>query len=669
MRSRNVPSWRQDLKGRLIDRLRDLTNRLVVLRRGPKRILLAGIDFAVLLSILWASISLRYGDLFVVPSPIAAALLLAAPLLTIGLLAYNRMYHQVTRFITTRGAYKLATVVLVATLLWALLVLMTHQEGMPRSAVLVYLVLAPAALVAWRQMAAAYLRWSGIPIPDRSRDRPHVPILVFGAGSLAAQFAETNAYLRTHAIRAFVDDCPSLVGGRLHGVRVQPSNRLERLIQRESIEEVVLALDHPSYAARRAILKKLEPYPVRVRVFSPLGSVAGEVDGHGGLRAVEGRDLLGRDPIPPDPHLLEKHIRGKSVLVTGAGGSIGSEIARQTVKLQPTTLVLLDNSEPALHRIELEVDGILDRLGLDRVQRPRIVAKLGSVGDAKSEGQVLRDVHVQTIFHAAAYKHVPMLERDPIAAVVNNTLATLSLAEKAVECNVERFVLISTDKAVRPTSVMGATKRMAELLIQDLAQSQTRTIFCAVRFGNVLGSSGSVTQRFEEQIQAGGPVTVTHPDMVRYFMSINEAASLVMQAASLAKGGETFLLEMGEPFRILELARSMIRLMGYQERTQDNPEGEIEIVYSGLRPGEKIIEELLTDMRSAVGTDHPRILQSREPTVDSVQLRKSLDHLRHAIRLRDGSLALAALNAAVDDYQLSPPLIEQLSASKDEVLH
>ena len=339
------------------------------------------------------------------------------------------------------------------------------------------------------------------------------------------------------------------------------------------------------------------------------------------------------------------------------------------MKLQPKTLILLDNAEPALHRIELEVAGILDRLGPDPAARPRIVAKLATVGDPIADDQLLRGFHVQTIFHAAAYKHVPMLERAPIAGVVNNTLATLSLADTAIECNVERFVLISTDKAVRPTSVMGATKRMAELLIQDLARSQKQTIFCAVRFGNVLGSSGSVTQRFAEQIRTGGPVTVTHPEMVRYFMSINEAASLVMQAASLAKGGETFLLEMGEPFRIVELARSMIRLMGYQERTHDDPDGEMEIVFTGLRPGEKIIEELLTDMRSAVGTDHPRILQSREPTVDSVQLRKSLEHLRHAIRLRDGSLVLAALSAAVDDYHPSPFPMEQLSASKDEVLH
>ena len=274
MPSSSAPAEPQDPKSRIVNGLREVTNRLVALKRGPKRILLASIDFVVLLAVLWAAISLRYGNLFVPPSQVAAALLLTAPLLVIGSLAYNRMYHQVTRFITTAGAYKLAGVVLVATLAWALMVLMANQEGMPRSVVLAYVFLAPAALVAWRQFAATLLRWSGIAVPDRSHDKPRVPILVFGAGTVGAQFAETNSYLRTHAIRGFVDDSPSLVGRHVHGIRVYRSDRLEHLLQRESIEEVVVALDHPSYAARRAILKKLEPYPVRVRVFSQLGSVA-----------------------------------------------------------------------------------------------------------------------------------------------------------------------------------------------------------------------------------------------------------------------------------------------------------------------------------------------------------------------------------------------------------
>jgi FlaA1/EpsC-like NDP-sugar epimerase len=298
-----------------------------------------------------------------------------------------------------------------------------------------------------------------------------------------------------------------------------------------------------------------------------------------------------------------------------------------------------------------------------------VVPVLASVRDNAVVTDVIREHKVQTIFHAAAFKHVPIVERDPIAGVINNIFATTTLARIAIDCGVERFVLISTDKAVRPSSVMGATKRLAELILQDMSRSPRKTTFCCVRFGNVLGSSGSVVERFTEQIRRGGPVTVTHPDMVRYFMSVEEAASLVIQSATLAKGGDTFLLDMGEPISILELARSLIRLMGHVEYTRENPTGDIEIVLTGLRPGEKIREELLIDMNTVVGTLHPRIMKSHEPSIDPVVLHRELDNLRRAVELRDVGLVVASLEAAIADYKPSGSVLHLATRAATDKPH
>ncbi len=353
--------------------------------------------------------------------------------------------------------------------------------------------------------------------------------------------------------------------------------------------------------------------------------------------------------MPPDEALLNRAVKGKSVMITGAGGSIGSELSRQILRQEPRTLVLYELSEEALYNIDMQIKDILATEDHQSSAAPQVIAVLGSVTDPDRLGRTLREHGVQTIYHAAAYKHVPIVEANPFAGLFNNTFGTLVLAETAQNAGVERVTLISTDKAVRPTNVMGATKRLAELIFQSEAAESTSTIFTMVRFGNVLDSSGSVVRRFRKQIQEGGPVTVTHPDVIRYFMSIPEAATLVIQASAMAKGGEVFLLDMGEPVKIDELASTMIRLMGLQVLSDSNPGGDIAIKYVGLRPGEKLYEELLLDDKAGT-TEHPRIRRSNEPYLPKVELRRELATLQAAMAANDATALQAVLLRTVDGY-------------------
>jgi FlaA1/EpsC-like NDP-sugar epimerase len=628
---------------------------VVGLSRRSKRWILSIADFLLLLATVWLLLSLRYWTPFVPKSAMTMALMAAAPAIAVAVLLYWRGYHEVTRFIGIKGSMKLAALVGLAALLWSALVLMAAQSGIPRSVVALYSLLAPCVVIAMRSVAAVGLRWSGIVVPDRSGEAERIPVAVFGAGKLGVGLSQSPAFCKTREVVAFIDSSPGLIGRSIEGIRVHSPNRLDQLARHVRFDEVIVALDNPSAQDRQSALRVLEPHKFRVRVLPDAAELTSGRIRLTDLRGVEARDLLGRAPVPPDPELVKLSVAGKSVMITGAGGTIGSEIARQAVSLGASTAILVDHSEAALFAIEQELLG--RAAALPEGQRPEIVAVLTSVRDKAVIDDTLRKHEVKTVFHAAAFKHVPMVERHPIAGVVNNTLATESLALSAIAAGVERFVLISTDKAVRPTSVMGASKRVAELLLQDLSACGGQTVFCCVRFGNVLGSSGSVVERFTEQIRAGGPVTVTHPEMVRYFMSVTEAASLVIQAAALSKGGETFLLDMGEPIQIVDLARSMIKLMGYEECTAQNPFGDIEIVYTGLRPGEKLYEELLVDMRTAAGTRHPRIMTSREPRVDPEMLRRELVNIRRAVEMRDVGLVLASFAILVADYRPSPMML------------
>ncbi|HEX4894521.1 MAG TPA: nucleoside-diphosphate sugar epimerase/dehydratase, partial [Hyphomicrobiaceae bacterium] len=354
------------------------------------------------------------------------------------------------------------------------------------------------------------------------------------------------------------------------------------------------------------------------------------------LKPIEVDDLLGRDPVPPDAQLLGRAIAGKSVMVTGAGGTIGSELTRQILRQGPKILVLYELSEAALYEVETELSDLISRIATG-MHKPRVVSVLGSVLEPSLLERTVRQFGVETIYHAAAYKHVPIVEANPVVGLRNNVFGTATLADVAARCGVERVALISTDKAVRPTNIMGASKRLAELIFQAAAAGEPGrgTIFTMVRFGNVLDSSGSVVRRFKKQIEAGGPVTVTHPDVIRYFMSIPEAAALVLQASSMARGGEVFVLDMGEPVKIDELARSMIRLMGREVADADNPDGDIAIRYVGLRPGEKLFEELLISDRTS-DTEHARIRRNNEGYLSTEALTQRLAALETA--MLNGSL-------------------------------
>jgi len=619
--------------------------------RYYKRALLISVDFIWLSLALWGALSLRYGTFYVPTGGLPITLLLAAPLITIAVLWRFHVYRVVTRFVGYRGASQIALGVGLATLIWALIVFFAGQNGVPRSIIIPYGVIGALLVIATRYAIKLALNAADVPMArPLAREHPK-PALIYGAGRMGIELLSNVRRARDREIVGFVDSSPTLWRQYVSGVKVYAPSRLPRLIERESIREVLVALPGSQRRERREILKELERLPVSVKILPAYEDVTSGHVGVNSLRDVDVNDLLGRDPVLPRTDLLARSTRGKSVLVTGAGGSIGSELVRQVARQSPRTIVLLDISEPALYRIELELSETLAKLP-DDVARPRIVPVLGSVTDERLVTGLLGEHGIETIFHAAAYKHVPMVECNPAAGIENNILGTRIMAEAASRTGVERFVLISTDKAVRPTNIMGASKRLAELILQAEAAEQRGTVFTAVRFGNVLDSSGSVVPRFRKQISEGGPVTVTHPDVTRYFMSIPEAAELVVQAGAMATGGEVFVLQMGEPVRIVDLARLMVRLSNREVRDEANPNGDIEIVFTGLRPGEKLFEELLIGVRTEV-TEHPRIYKSDEPFLPWAELSRELDTLQAAAEARDMATIKATLARTVEGYRPS----------------
>ncbi len=474
-------------------------------------------------------------------------------------------------------------------------------------------------------------------------------VVIYGAGDVGAQLSMALASGRQFVPLAYVDEKRSLQGTLMNGVPVISPKDLAEFVARYDVERVLLAVPSASRRRKAEILRRLESLNIHVQsvpAFSDVLSGRARVDE---LREIDVADLLGRDPVPPNRELLDASIRGKSVMVSGAGGSIGSELCRQIVLLAPKQLVLFENSEIALYNIERELQDLVEVRKLET----KIFALLGNAHHKYRVRDVMQAFHVQTVYHAAAYKHVPIVEQNLVEGVHNNVFSTWHAAEAALEVGVETFVLISTDKAVNPTNVMGATKRLAEVVLQSLQTQTTRTRFCMVRFGNVLGSSGSVVPLFQEQIRRGGPVTVTHREVRRFFMTIPESAQLVLQAGSMGTGGDVFVLDMGQPVEIDELARRMIRLMGLSVREPSNPDGDIEIEYSGLRPGEKLYEELLIGS-NVTGTEHPMIMRAIEPSPTWEEARELLAELTIAVNRIDCRQVMAVLEKAVREYRSSP---------------
>ncbi len=617
-----------------------LTRRLVGLPRPAKQVLMLAADGTLLVFAVWAAYSVRLGELFV-PGRAQLLLMLAAPFLAMPGFLKMGLYRSVIRYLGEQALWSVVKGMSLAALLWAGLAFMTQMtgaEGAPRSVPLIYWLIG-MVLVGGSRFAARWLLWA--PLRSRFAGRQ---ALIYGAGSAGRQLAASLR--RGHGLfpAGFLDDDAALHGKDVDGLRVYAPRRLPTLIERFDIHDVVVTMPSASSTRRREVVRFLEKYPLKVRILPAVADIAAGKHLVNMVREVDIGDLLGRDPVAPAPALLGRCISGKVVLVTGAGGSIGSELCRQIAAIGPARLVLLEASEHALYQIDRTVRSVADC---------EVIPALGSVRDGALVSRLLAEHRVDTIYHAAAHKHVPLVEANVVEGAGNNVLGTLTVARAAFEAKVETFVLISTDKAVHPINVMGATKRWAEMVVLDFAErvrlAGRGQPFCVVRFGNVLGSSGSVIPLFKEQIAQGGPVKVTHDEVTRYFMSIHEAVQLVIQAGSMAKGGEIFLLDMGVPVKIMDLARNMIRLAGRTVRDEANPDGDIAITIIGLRPGEKLYEELLIDGTNAEDTPHPRIMKASESESGTHGIAVMVHRLEAAIKAGDAGLVRNILMGVAGD--------------------
>ena len=478
--------------------------------------------------------------------------------------------------------------------------------------------------------------------------RPKEPVIIYGAGSSGVQLLVALQSGDQYLPVAFVDDSHRMLGSTVHGIRVCSPNSLYELIESYSVRQILLAIPSATHVERKEIINRLEHLPVHVKTVPDLFDMVSGKVGVDEVRDIDIEDLLGRDIVPPNPELLGACINGQSVMVTGAGGSIGSELCRQIININPARVILLDSFEYGLYEVESELREALKTI--KNGENIEIIALLGSVCNRAQMENAIHSFNVDTMYHVAAYKQVPMVERNIVEGAQNNIFGTLISAQAAEKYNVKNFVLISTDKAVRPTNFMGATKRFAEQVLQALAQIESNTKFSMVRFGNVLGSSGSVVPLFRRQISTGGPVTVTHPEVTRYFMTVQEAAQLVIQAGSMATGGDVFVLDMHEPIRIVDLAKKMVHLMGYDIKDENSYRGDIAIEYSGLRPGEKLYEELLIG-ESVTGTEHPKIMRAEEETLSWDSLEALLNKLASACQSINLSEIRAVLMEAVDGFE------------------
>lgn len=614
-----------------------LANRLAHLPRNKKRALMLAADTIGIPLALWASISLRLGNVHHHVSG-TEWIYMAALLTSVPVFIRMGLYRAVVRYLGPRAIFTVATGVTTSVTLLSLLISVWPQRAVPIGALVIYWAFALIYVGGTRFIVRGLLnfRWSS------GTQR----VVIYGAGSAGVQLATGLARSARYHPVAFIDDNVTLHGSTINGLEVFSLSSLPDLMRDEGVAAVFLALPSQSRRRRQEILKALEPFSLLVQTIPDYGDILAGNARVEDVRDVDVGDLLGRDPVPPNPRLLDACIHGKVVMVTGAGGSIGSELCRQIVRLKPAQLLMFEMSELALYNIDRELRMLETNEGL----HVELVPLLGDAQHKQRVREILQTYGVQTIYHAAAYKHVPIVEQNVVKGIHNNVLGTFTAAEAALESRVETFVLISTDKAVNPTNVMGASKRFAEIVLQGLQERGTGTRFCMVRFGNVLESSGSVVPLFREQIRRGGPVTVTHKEVIRYFMTIPEAAQLVLQAGSMGQGGDVFVLDMGKPVRIADLAKRMISLMGLTVRDDDNPDGDIEIVYTGLRPAEKLFEELLIGT-NVTGTEHPMIMRAMEHSVPWPRVQQMLTDLSVALNRSDCDRARELLMEAVAEYK------------------
>jgi FlaA1/EpsC-like NDP-sugar epimerase len=610
--------------------------KLVELPRNIKQALLLMLDMVFVGAAMWSAIAVRHGhtDFFIGPVEIACAILTTV----ISAIVFLRLglYRAVIRFMGQQAVWAIIRGVSYSTMVLGATIFFT-QATVPRSMPFIYWGLALFLIGGTRLLVRAYYQDKLYSVCDK--------VIIYGAGESGRQLLTTLNHGDQFRAVCFVDDDHYLQRSVINGVQVMPPAKIAALIEEHDIAQVLLALPSVSAEQRREIINSLVDLPVHVRTVPKFEDILQGKASAAEIQDIELEDLLGRDTVPPHPELIDRCISDKVVMVTGAGGSIGAELCRQIVLAKPRELILLDSSEYALYNIERELRAALDVAHIE----VELVALLGSVQDKRRLRRIYGTFNVQTVYHAAAYKHVPLVEYNIAEGVANNIFGTRYAAEAAIEAGVETFVLVSTDKAVRPTNIMGASKRFAEMLCQAMASDQDQTRFCMVRFGNVLGSSGSVVPLFREQIKGGGPITVTHPEVTRYFMTIPEAAQLVLQASAMGLGGDVFVLDMGEPIRILDLAHRMVRLSGYNVRDEENPQGEIDVEFSGLRPGEKLYEELMLGDNVA-GTGHPMIMRAEDEYPTLVQLQSWLEQLDDYCDQMDCDSIKSVLMAAVSGF-------------------
>lgn len=618
---------------------------IIRLPRPIKKIIVLSLDICLCLIATWFAFDLRFDE----PIPFSLPIFLAAGIsifLAVPIFITQGLYRAIFRY---TGWFALLSLIRASSIylaLYACVILLIRIDGVPRSIGFIQPILLFVGVCASRLLAKRVLTGLG---RNGQLSGESAIALIYGAGSAGRQIASGLRQGVEIQPIGFIDDDHRLWKGTINGLPVYSPNELSDLLGSNlGITDVLLAMPAAGRSRQKEILAELSSLPVHVRLVPGLSHLANGVVRIEDMREVEAEDVLGRDPVDAKEELLHQNITTKVVLVTGAGGSIGSELCRQILAQKPSVLILFELNEFALYAIERELSQNFMAKGI------AIIPVLGSVLDANKLLRVIRKFNVQTVFHAAAYKHVPMIEMNPAAGVWNNVFGTLRSVEAACQSGVETFVLISTDKAVRPTNVMGCSKRLAELVLQAKSfqagqQNSKSTKLTMVRFGNVLGSSGSVVPVFREQIKNGGPITVTHPEIIRYFMTIPEAAQLVIQAGAMGEGGDVMVLDMGDPVKILDLAKRMIHLSGFSHKDEHNPDGDIEIQFTGLRPGEKLYEELLIGDNTLL-TSHTRIMRASEKRLTWEELHPFLLRLEMAVKAENSDAIREILKLVVPEF-------------------
>lgn len=627
--------------------LANLSVPVLALPRLAKRFVALSVDIGLCVLTVWLAYYLRLGE-FVVLSGVALLPVIGAIAIALPIFIFSGLYRAIFRYSGWPALLTVARAVGIYGVLYASIFTAIGVTEVPRTVGIIQ----PILLLLFVGASRAFARvWLGDRYRSILKQAARPKVLIYGAGRSGRQLAAAMGNSHEMQVVGFLDDDDRLHGHVLNGLAIYNPGDLPSLVSTLGISDVLLAMPSLNRKRRNEILAEILSAHVSVRTLPSMSDLAQGKVSISDLRELDIDDLLGRDPVSPNHILLAKNILDKVVLVTGAGGSIGSELCRQILVIGPQKLLLIEQSEFALYAIHQELE---EKLGGRNLH---LVPLLASVQDEERMHEIMSTWRPDTVYHAAAYKHVPLVEHNPAEGIKNNVLGTLKAAQAAVCNGVADFVLISTDKAVRPTNIMGASKRMAEMVLQALAATSAGTKFAMVRFGNVLGSSGSVVPRFRQQIRDGGPITLTHPDITRYFMTIPEAAQLVIQAGAMAKGGDVFVLDMGQPVKILDLARRMIELSGLQVKDEENPDGDIAIEITGLRPGEKLYEELLIG-DNPKPTSHPRIMKAHEDFLVWGDLEQRLLALQAALEVNDVGVVRLMLQELVAGYEPSGDIVD-----------